>query len=204
MESFVDKIAMEAGSLSWVDWAASITAIVYVVLAARSNIWCWFWGIISCSLWAYASFVFYGLYLDALLQVFYVGMGFWGIYTWRSAGAQEGIVPVSRLGWQQHAWYLLGGGLATLAFGYFFGAYTPAAATYWDAGTTTFSVLATFMLARRRLDNWAYWVAIDAVYAGLYFSRGAYLFALLMAAYTLIAGKAWASWKKEWQNAQFY
>ncbi len=193
------EILAEAAALSWVDWVATFTAIIYVVLAARGNIWCWAWGIISCSLWAYASFVFYELYLDALLQLFYVAMGFVGIYEWKYGGrAQEGL-PISRLSINQHLQIIGGGTLAALLFGYFFDAYTPAAATYWDAFTTVFSIIATFILVRKVLDNWAYWIVVDAAYAGLYFSRGAYLFTFLMVVYVVIASLALRAWWREYQ-----
>jgi nicotinamide mononucleotide transporter len=197
MTALIDTLYQEAAALSWVDWTATITALIYVVLAARSNIWCWFWGIISCSLWAYASFAFYDLYLDALLQVFYVVMAVVGWYEWRRGGQSGALAPIRRLPMREHAWILLGGGLLTFLFGSFFEAYTPAAATYWDAGTTVFSVIATFLLVRRALDNWVYWIAVDAVYVGLYASRGAYLFALLMVVYTVIAGVALWRWGRE-------
>ncbi len=193
----IAEIAKEAAALSWVDWVATSTALVYVVLAARNQVWCWFWGIVSCSLWAYASYAFYGLYLDALLQLFYVGMSFVGIYNWKYGGQEGADAPVRQLSPSDHFTYLIAGSLLALAFGYFFDNYTPAAATYWDAFTTVFSVLATFMLVRRLLDNWAYWVVIDLVYVGLYYSRGAYLFALLMVIYTIIAALAWREWRKQ-------
>jgi nicotinamide mononucleotide transporter len=197
---YIELIKAEADALSWVDWTATITAIIYVVLAARENAWCWFWGIISCSLWAYASFALYGLYLDALLQLFYVGMSAVGLYKWKWATNAAGQTekPITRLSSRQHFIYLFSGTALALSFGYLFGAYTPAAATYWDAFTTVFSVLATFMLVNKRLDNWAYWVVIDLAYAGLYANRGAYLFALLMIAYTIIAAVAYYRWLNEW------
>lgn len=189
------QIVTEMGALSWIDWAATVTALLYVVLAARDNPWCWGWGIVSCSLWAYASFVFYELYLDALLQVFYVGIAFYGLYQWQRGGRGQTPLPISRTSGHVHA-SILGGGLVfTLLFGYFFDEYTQAAATYWDAATTVFSVLATFLLVQRKLENWIYWVLIDAVYCGLYYSRGAYLFTLLMAAYTVIALVAYFRWR---------
>jgi nicotinamide mononucleotide transporter len=196
----MQEILTEAGALSWVDWAATITALFYIVLAAREKVWCWFWGIISCSLWAYASYAFYQLYLDALLQVFYVIMGFVGIYNWRYGGEGNTEAPIRRLSWQEHLPYLAGGTLLSIAFGYFFDQYTPAAATYWDAFTTVFSILATLLLVLRYLDNWSYWVVIDTVYIGLYFSREAYLFSLLMVVYTAIAVVAWVSWQKSWKK----
>lgn len=193
-------IQQEAAALSPVDWIATITAIIYVILAARENVWCWFWGIVSCSLWAYASFVFYELYLDAMLQIFYVAMAFLGLYRWKGGGGEKENRSITRLSNTQHTYYIIGGSALALLFGYAFSEYTPAAATYWDAFTTVFSVLATFMLVNKRLDNWAYWVVIDLAYAGLYASRGAYLFALLMLAYTIIAAVAFYRWLQAWEK----
>lgn len=180
-------------SLSWVDWVVTITALIYVVGSARNKVWCWYWGMVSCGLWAYASYTYYQLYLDALLQLFYVGMAVWGIYQWRQGGTADAL-PISRLTWRHHIMYLGLGTAISLPFGYFFDTYTQAASTYWDAFTTIFAVLATWMLVRRQLDSWAYWVIIDLVYVGLYYSRGAYLFALLMVVYTLIAIWALQRW----------
>jgi nicotinamide mononucleotide transporter len=199
---YLTHIFQEIQQLSWVDWTATITALLYVILAARQNNWCWFWGIVSCSLWAYASFAFYQLYLDALLQVFYVVMSIVGWYQWKKGGKGQSERPINQLSMTQHAVYICVGISLSLSFGYFFGAYTPAAATYWDAFTTIFSVLATIMLVQKYLDNWAYWMVIDLAYAGLYASRGAYLFTLLMIIYTAIALLAFWNWRKEYFKTQ--
>lgn len=193
--SIFEIVATEAGSMGWIDWVVTITALIYVVLASRGNAWCWMWGIISCSLWAYASFTFYQLYLDALLQVFYVGMGFLGIYQWQYRKEQK-TLDVTTMNLQGHA--ILGGmgvGVA-LVFGYIFGEYTAAAATYLDALTTVFSIIATFLLVRKVIENWIYWVIIDTAYVYLYSSRGAYLFALLMIIYVIIAISGYFHWKR--------
>ena len=196
----IETILAQAAALSWVDWVVATTALIYVVLAAREQAWCWFWGIISCSLWAYASFAFYNLYLDALLQLFYVAMAFIGLYQWKYGGqAGEGL-PVSRLSARQHLYILAGGTVATLLFGYFFDEYTPAAGTYWDAFTTVFSIIATLILVRKVLDNWAYWIVTDLIYVGLYYSRGAYLFALVMVVYVVIAAFALVSWTRQYRQ----
>lgn len=198
----IETILREAAALSWIDWVVTITALVYVVLAARENVWCWFWGIISCSLWAYASFAFYGLYLDALLQLFYVAMAIVGLYQWKYGGQAGEGVPITRLSARQHLFILAGGTAAALLFGYFFDEYTPAAATYWDAFTTVFSVIATLILVRKVLDNWAYWIVADLIYVGLYYSRGAYLFALVMAVYVVIATFALARWARAYREGR--
>lgn len=198
-----NNITQEALALSWVDWVVTVTALVYVVLAARQNTWGWAWGIVSCSLWAYASFFFYQLWLDALLQLFYVIMGFVGIYNWTfknrvkdQAPEQPNELPISRLTRRENALIIIGGTAAALLFGYFFDVYTPAAATYLDAFVTVFSIITTFILVQKKLENWAYWVVVDGVSIYLFASRGAYLFAFIMLVYTWIAANAFISWRK--------
>lgn len=185
-----------AAALGWVDWMVTVTALIYVVMAAREKFWGWAWGIVSCGLWAYASFAFYSLYMDALLQVFYVIMGFMGLYHWRSGGAQGAEAPIIQWPFAKHIPYLIVGVLLALVFGYFFDTYTPAAATYLDALTTIFAMLATFLMTRKVLENWLYWIVIDATYIYLYASRGAWLFSALMVVYTAVAVMAYLNWRK--------
>lgn len=196
MLKLIEGIVQQALALGWVDWTVTITALVYVFLAARQRISAWWWGIVSCGLWAYASFAFYQLYLDALLQLFYVGMGFVGLYQWRY-GKQGRELPVSRMKQSDQLIVLIAGTTLAIPFGYFFDNYTQAAATYWDAFTTVFAVLATILLVQKKLENWLYWVVIDAIYVGLYASRGAFLFSVVMIVYVIIAGRAFYSWRRE-------
>ncbi len=195
--SFFTQLLADLTALGWIDWVVTITALIYVVLAARANVWGWAFGIVSCALWAYASFVLYDLYLDAFLQLFYVVMGGWGIYSWLYGGKNGQERAITQLLPGTHVALLLLGAILTFLFGYLFQTYTEAAATYWDAGTTMFSIIATFLLVRKHRENWLYWIIIDLCYAGLYYSRGALLFAVLMIIYTIIAWRAWIYWGKE-------
>ena len=179
------------------DWSVTATALVYVVLAARNNPWCWVWGAISCSLWGYASFFYYQLYSDAVLQVFYVVMAGVGIYQWQRGGVQGAALPVRRMPVALHGVVSGAALIAGLLLGTFFSRYGQAAATYYDALTTTFSVAATVLLVQRYRENWLYWIAIDLAYANLYYQRGAVLFALLMLIYTGIAYGGYRNWRPE-------
>lgn len=193
------QLLQDLQALGWLDWVVTITALIYVLLSARNNSWCWPFGIISCTLWAYASYR-YGLYSDVLLQVFYVIMSFWGLYNWQKGGEKGLPVKISRIPFREHLVYIVTGVAGGLVLGYLF-SHTSAAATYWDAFTTAFSILATIMLVRRQLENWYYWVVIDIAYSGLYYSRDAVLFAVLMVIYTLIAVYAYINWKREFKAA---
>ena len=87
--------------------------------------------------------------------------------------------------------------VASIAFGKLAETYTDAALPLIDAFTTVFSLFATFMVTRKILENWIYWIVIDAVSIYLYYSRDLYLTAALFAAYIIIAAFGYLSWKKE-------
>jgi nicotinamide mononucleotide transporter len=176
---------------------AVLFGLAYVILAAKNNPWCWLWGIISCVLWAWVAYDLYDLYIDALLQIFYVGISIWGIYAWLYGGKESSELPITRLTKKEHfGWISLGIGFTVLT-GYFFDEYTPAAATYLDAFTTVFSIITTYFVIKRKLENWLYWIVIDAVYIYLYSSRGSILFTLLFAGYLVIAAVGYVKWKEK-------
>ncbi len=187
------------------DWFITITAIIYLALATRNNIWCWLFGAISCSAWAYQDIVKYSLYSDAALQGFYVIMAAVGWYRWkygkgRVSGeelhGQQNVLPISRMRLADHLWILLPGLVVGWLLGYFVGENFPAAATYWDSFTTSFSVGATFLLLQRKLETWLYWIVIDVLYVGIYWSREAWFFAVIMIIYVFMAAWGYWNWRK--------
>ena len=137
----LQQFIQDLQSLGLIDWVVTLTALIYVVLSARNNPLCWVFGIISCALWAYASYVYYDLYADALLQVFYVVMGFVGLYNWQNGQAKQEdtldsplpettSLAINHASVQQHVTYITIGLASGLLFGYAF-SYTAAAATYY-------------------------------------------------------------------------
>lgn len=200
MDQIWTPITEAAKALTWIEIGAVVFSLLYVVFAARARAICWIFGIIGCVLWAYAAFVLYDLWIDGLLQVFYVGISFLGIYQWKYGGAAKKELGISSMSVQEHGMVIIGGLLLTVPIGYFFAEYTPAAATYIDAFTTVFSIICTFLVIQKKLENWLYWVVIDLVYIYLYVIRGGYLFALLFVLYVLIALRGYFAWKVIWKN----
>lgn len=186
-------------AFSWVDWVVTLSGIIYVILAARENIWCWFWGFISCSLWAYADFIFYQLYADGILQIFYALMSIWGFWQWKYSVVSGQQLPLSQMTVREHLWMISLGLVGGLGAGYFLGAYTDAAATYPDAITTVFALFTTYLVITKKIENWLYWIAIDTVYLFIYQSRGAYLFVFIMVIYLIVAMFGWRNWQKKYQ-----
>jgi nicotinamide mononucleotide transporter PnuC len=108
-------------------------------------------------------------------------------------------ISITTISGSMHLIIVVGGVLLSIAVGYLFDQYTEAQATYLDALTTVFSVIITFMVIGKKLENWIYWLVIDSIYVYLYWSRGGYLIALLFIVYLVIVVFGFLNWWKEWK-----
>ncbi len=173
---------------------AVIFGVLYTVLMAKNKILCWVFGIVGSLLSIYLFLVHAKLYAEALLSVFYV---FAGIYGWRMWKKQEIITEVYQHTFIRNVQLILFG--TALSFGMYFMLsyfFKEAQKPLIDSFTTIFSFIATYMMAKKWIENWLYWIAIDGVSAYLYYDRGLEVYALLMLAYTLIVIYGFGNWKK--------
>ncbi|HIG32061.1 MAG TPA: nicotinamide riboside transporter PnuC [Flavobacteriales bacterium] len=178
---------------SIIESIAVFFSILYVILAAKENIWCWGAGAISVSLYIYICF-FAQLYPETSLQVFYLLMAFYGYYHWTK---KEQSLQISEWSIGKHLFILVIGAILTFLMGFYFATYTNAKMPIVDSFTTVFSLFATYMVAKKILGNWLYWIVIDAVSVYLYFSRDLHLTSLLFMVYTIIAIFGYFSWMKK-------
>lgn len=185
----------------YIEIAAVVFNIAYVLLAARESIWCWPMGILGSgiSIWLFVSA---GLYAESVLFTYYVFMGFYGWFAWSRAGENEDGIEVRVWSWPKHFAILTAGFIGSFAVYLTLVNFTDAQMPLLDAYTTVFSFIATWMVAKRVLENWVYWIAIDALTIYLYFSRELYIYAVLSAAYTVIAFYGYAAWYKSYINTQ--
>ena len=202
MNNLLEQLLNAIQNLHWAEIIAVFFAILYLVYAAKGKVICWVFGIISCVFWAYAAFYLYDLYVDALLQLFYVVISFFGIYQWLYGGEKKKNLEVTSLTSKQHVLIISVGFILTGIVGYFFDTYTSAAATYLDSFTTTFSIITTFLVIQKKIDNWIYWFIINSVYVYLYWIREGYLFSFLFIVYLVIIVFGYFEWKKEFKKSQ--
>lgn len=185
-------------------WAV-ITGVIYILLAARENIWCWLFGIISSGLSIYVFF-YSKLYAESFLYFYYILAGFYGWYSWNSKTESSDRLKISRWKWRDHLLAILAGVLLSISLAWLLRQYTDAQMPVIDAHTTIFSFIATYMTTRKILETWIYWILIDSVSIWLYWSRELYLYSILMLVYTLMAAYAlqfwWKQMKKEVSNEQ--
>jgi nicotinamide mononucleotide transporter len=175
-----------------------ITGVGYAVLAARRNRLCWITGAVSsaCAAVAYGA---RGLPMQSGLQVFFVGMALYGWLSWTRSAA-TGELPVGLWPLPFHIGAALLITLLSLGSATLLVANTDAAA--WprlDSLTTGFSLLATWLAARGRLENWLYWIVIDVILVFLSYKQGSMPMALLNLLFIAIAIGGFIAWRRRFQ-----
>lgn len=177
------------------EWLAVLAGLAYVLLAARENIWCWPMAFIGTA----ASMVMLwdvSLLMDAALNLFYLIMAIYGYWQWQHGGLNHAPRAIVRWSWRQHVLTLISIGLTALVVGTWLDLNTQAAWPYIDTATTIAAIITTFMVTHKVLENWLYWIVIDAVSVWIYVERGLLLYAVLFALYTVIAAFGFMAWRR--------
>lgn len=176
---------------------AVVFALAYLVLAVRESRWCWPAGMASTAI--YLVLVYRAaLYMQAALQIFYLGVAAYGWWHWDKARCPPRITTWPPVAHAAAAAATFGLSATT---GAWFAATTDAALPYLDSFITWGSILATWMVARKILENWVYWFVLDALSIYLYLSRGLALTAGLFGLYLVLVVVGFRTWRRRMGEA---
>ncbi len=195
---------------SFIDWALSnktelagtIFGLTYVLFSIRQTIFTWPAGIITSMLYCLV-FLEAKFYAGMGLQLYYIIISVYGWWSWTHGDKSEsGEEELKVSNTSQGLWKrLFGINLILNALMYLvLQRYTDSPIPFWDAFTTSMSVVATWMLARKKLEHWLIWIFIDLVSASVYFYRGLYSTVFLFLVYSIMAGIGFYEWQKEPQK----
>jgi len=182
-------------SQNYIEVLGAVTGLIYLYFSIKQIIWLWPLGIITSVLYIY---VFYTskFYADMSLQVYYFFVSIYGWYHWKK-GSTGKELPVITASWLFLVLSILVSGLLTLVIGYILKNYTDSPFPYLDAFTTAGSIVATWMLARKYLEQWIFWIIIDLVSMGMYIYKDLYPTAGLFLVYTTMAWIGYKQWKRD-------
>jgi len=187
-----------AQSMSPWEAVAVVFAIAYLLLAVKENILCWLFALLSTAIYT-ILFWDVSLLMESALNVYYMAMAVYGWQQWTRGGSNGGDEPhalaIQTLSGRQHLLVITAIALLSLVSGYLLGEHSSAVWPYVDSFTTWASVITTYLVARKYLENWLYWIVIDTVSIPLYLDRGLGLTALLFVAYVVIAVFGYIKWR---------
>lgn len=189
---------------NWFELSAALLGFVSIFLQIKQN--AWYWGVsivmVSMYIWVYIQAK---LYADMSLQVYYLVVGIYGWWAWlfgKKDKDSRKAIPVSTTSKIQ--WVVL----SVFAIASFFGIafilirFTNSDIPRWDAFTTALSFVATWMLARKKIENWLIWIIVDITSSAIYYYKGLYPTMGLFIFLSIMATIGYFTWKKDLKNAK--
>jgi nicotinamide mononucleotide transporter len=203
----VDNIAFTiiGYPMSYIEFVGTILYLWSVWLISRRNKLTWPIGIVSVLLY---MILFYQirLYSDTIEQVYYLGASVYGWWFWNQTSHKSG--PITDVRYSRINAILMWIGLTaviSLLTGYFMSqihvfvpSIFPEAASfpYLDALTTIMSFTAMWLLARKRVESWVYWIIVDIIGIWLYFVKDVKFISLLYVILLAMAINGLVTWHK--------
>lgn len=194
VEFLLQTLIEQIQAMSIAEAIAVGAAILYLLLAIRRNIWCWFFAGISTAIYV-VLFVGARLYMESMLNVFYFAMAIYGWYFWYT-GSGVAAPPIIRWPVRRHAIAIVAIVFLSTLSGFLLERHTDAVFPYIDSLTTFAAVWATFLVARKVLENWWYWLLIDSVSIAIYWARDLPLTAFLFALYVVMIPFGLLAWTR--------
>lgn len=164
-----------------------------VYYTIRENIWCWYFGLLQVTLYC---FIFYTakLYSDMILHVIYIFLQVFGWYSWKYGGSNKKELRITGV---THTPFWIGlTVLATICLGYIMHTNTDASYPYEDAFITVASLVAQYLMIKKVLQSWLFWIVVDVVAIVVYWYKDLYFTTALYVLFLIMAVIGYLEWKK--------
>jgi len=199
MNDFLQQFVQQLIATSLLEWLAVLLAIGYLLLAIKESLWCWPAAFFSTGIYIYLFFDA-NLYMESFLNFYYLIMAIYGFKQWNNKGDSEKEKAIIVWPMQKHLLFVfIAAGLVFLSYS-LLSNYTDQDFALLDSFTTWFAILATYMLTQKVLENWLYWILINAAAIYIYLAKGFALTAVLFFSYILLAVIGWRTWKKHYEQ----
>lgn len=180
-------------------FAAAIT-LASITLATRENVWYYPTGIVSVLLYAWIYFDA-KLYAESGLQIIWLVLLIYGWWAWLYGGKNHTELPVTRT--PRWGWIvvLAAGAVMTVVIVIIQRNFTDNPAPLVDSSIAAWSIVAQWMTARKWIENWLFWMVVNAVAVPLYVTRDLWPTAALYAVLFVLAIEGWRKWRTSLASA---
>jgi len=207
-ELFLQPYESYAGYQIALEAIAAIFGLLSVFFSIRKNIWVYPTGIISTAIYVYILFVF-GLLGDMMINVYYTAMSIYGWILWSKSSEDHVHVFVSKTTRREWIYssllFVLSLGLVTLVYYYKpilddgyasaqLGLYHLDWANWLDVFTTAIFLVGMFLMARRRIENWIFWIVGDLISVPMMIYKGLGITSVQYFIFTIMAVIGYREW----------
>jgi nicotinamide mononucleotide transporter len=181
----------------------NLLALWCIYLIARNSVWNWPVGILNCVFYI-ALFYPARLYGDCLLQCIYIGLSILGLYQWlfgnggyrRNRLGEDTTRPITRVTGQEAVAFGAALVAGSLVLGWLLGRYTNTDVPWWDGATTAGCLVATWILAYRKIENWWVWIGTNVSYFFLYQHKGLVITQWCQIVFLAVSVAGYLKWTK--------
>ena len=184
------------------EYIAVAFGLISVWFAKKANILVFPTGIISTIIYIYICF-FAQLYADMGINLFYTGMSIYGWYVWTRRDKNKKLIPIR---WSSVKEQIAG--IAAVIIGFWIilwllwvfksndTEYISSFIPYVDAFTTAIFLVGMWFMARKRIENWIYWIVGDLISVPIYFYKGLVFTSFQFFVFLILAVMGFLEWKR--------
>jgi len=181
---------------NWIEIVGAILSLIYLYLSIKQKISLWVFGFFAS---AFYIVVFFQtkFYADMSLQFYYLAVSVYGWINWKYGTHQSGKeLPATKTSRRMILQLGMASILIYVVYYIVLAKFTDSTIPKADSLVGMLSVIGTWMLARKLIENWLFWIAADALATGLFFYKELYITAILFIIYTGMAVVGYWQWKK--------
>lgn len=196
------------GQLNILEMMGTLVGLIYLWLELKASIYLWIAGVIMPAIYIV---VYYqaGLYADFGINIYYLVVAAYGWVMWsrgkkngEAVKAEKKELPITHLPGRYYLPVTVASIALLVLIAYILITFTDSNVPWLDSFTTALSVIGLWMLARKYVEQWLVWIAVDAVCFGLYIYKGLYFTSALYGFYTVIAVYGYRKWLGMMQTTQ--
>ena len=202
---------------SW-EVVAVVLSIAYIIFAARANSLCWLCAFFSTAIF---SVIFFdaNLLQESALNIYYLIIAVYGWFSWRFGRNQKGQQQhleeqisdkqskgervITRWPLGRHLFWIVTMAIIALLSGYISDKWLQADMPYLNGFTVWFAVYTTFLVARKVLENWYYWMVLNPVSFYIFYQQELYVTCALMVVYFVMSIYGLLEWQKQWRQQNY-
>lgn len=184
-------------SANYVELTAAVLGLVGIAFQIKQNHWYWLTSILMVLLYIYVFFTA-KFYADMCFQVYYLVVSIYGWWYWLKHKTENNSkqLVVNTLKFKEILLYILVTALLLVGIYFVLVNFTDSPVPFGDAFTTALSITATWLLARKYIENWLFWIIVDGVSACLYIYKGLYPTFILFVVLTMLAAVGYIHWRR--------
>ncbi|TVR70890.1 MAG: nicotinamide riboside transporter PnuC [Marinilabiliales bacterium] len=194
--SFFEIFWQNILNTTWLEITAVLFGLLSVWFAKKENILVYPTGIVSVLIYVYICF-FAKLYADMGINFFYFLMSVYGWYMWTRKDPGSERLKITRSSIPEQIFCILSGVLLFFLLSYILRNFTDSDVPWWDSLTTAIFIVAMWLMARKKIDNWTAWMAGNLISVPLYFYKGLVFTSFQYLVFLILAIAGYIEWDRK-------